>query len=153
MDNDDLRVEVEHRSGLSMLRITGELDAQVSDSFAARARAVTEKVTAPLVIDLSGLAYLDARGAAVLTEVIRALPPGQLAGISGCPPRVHRVLRLAGLPPLARWLADGLRAQLSTTRIRAASTRERSALIREQSRQARASSQAVRGSLRHSRPG
>jgi anti-anti-sigma factor len=157
-----------------VLQIAGELDAIAADAFAERADAAVRPLPGPVLVDLSGLTFIDACGARVLDAVIRTLPGGRPASVRACPRRVRRVLdmlglpldsRPAGSPPVrrpgtpalvdevrrarlhageAKLDASGTLAELADTRIRLASTIERAGLIREQGRQTLARSRAGR---------
>lgn len=175
---DYLHVEAERRNGLCLLRITGELDTSMAETFADQAEAVMRAMPGPVLVYLSGLTFTDAHGAHVLATVIRTLRAGRLVVVRSCPAHVRRVVELLGLPPdyLLAWdraasasetcqLVDQLRraqldaseaklgartvlSLLTDTCIRLASTRERTALIREQGRRTVACSRAAREHLR-----
>jgi hypothetical protein len=134
-----------------------------------------------VLVDLSGLTFIDARGARVLDAVIRTLPGGRAASVRACPRHVRRILDILGLPldgrtdgspPVrrpgrpalveevrrarlqaseAKLDASGTLAELADTRIRLASTIERAGLIREQGRQTLARSRASREQALRSR--
>jgi anti-anti-sigma regulatory factor len=164
-----------------VLQIAGELDALAADTFAEHADAAVRSLPWPVLVDLSGLTFIDARGARVLDAVIRTLPGGRPASVRACPRHVRRILDILGLPldggpagrPPARrpgtpGLVDDVRrarlhageakldasgtlAELADTRIRLASTIERADLIREQGRQTLARSRASREQALRSR--
>lgn len=180
---DYLQIQGECRDGLCVLRVTGELDASMADEFAGRAAAVVRAMPGPVVVDLSGLAFIDASGVRALAAAIQTLPCGRWPAIRSCPPHIRRVLDLLGLPPdyLAAgiWIApesetfqlvDRVRharlyaseakldarlvlSRLADTCIRLASTRERIGLTMEQGRRTVASSRAVRELSRGGRGG
>jgi anti-anti-sigma regulatory factor len=157
-----------------VLQITGELDAMAADAFAEHADAAVRSLPGPVLVDLSGLTFIDAGGARVLDAVIRTLPGGRPASVRACPRHVRRTLdmldlpldsraagslpaRRPGTPALveevrrarlhageAKLDASGALAELADTRIRLAGTIERAGLIREQGRQALARSRASR---------
>jgi anti-anti-sigma regulatory factor len=95
---DYLQVQGERRGRSGVLRITGELDAIMARALAQRADAAMRILPWPVLVDLSGLTFLDAHGARALALVIRKLAPGRLAGVRSCPPHVRRTLDLLGLP-------------------------------------------------------
>jgi anti-anti-sigma factor len=156
------------RNGMCVLQIAGELDASTADAFAERVDAAVQRLPGPVLVDLSGLAFIDAGGARMLDAVIRTMPGGRASAVRTCPRSVRRILDMLGLPldcqpagrsPApprglalvnevrrarlrageARLDASGTLAELASTRIRLASTIERTGLIREQGRAARAS--------------
>lgn len=71
-DPGDLRTEaaaqirVERRGGACLLRISGELDLITADSLGERADAAVEQVPGPVLVDLAGLTFIDARAARAL---------------------------------------------------------------------------------------
>ena len=168
-------------NGACVLQIAGELDTATADAFAECVDAAVRAQPWPVLVDLSGLTFIDARGARVLDAVIRTLPGGRRAVVRACPRRVRRILDILGLsldclpagsaparqpgvPALvnevrrARLHANDAKldarrtlAELADTRIRLASTIERASLIREQGRQARARSRAAREQAARSR--
>lgn len=173
MTDDRLRVRTASLNGTCGLRIAGELDTMVADSLAGRARAAVDAVPGPVLVDLSGLKFIDAHGARALDELIRTLAGTRAAVVSRCPLRVRRVLDRLGLtldsaaaektfprpapPTVADWVrrarldaarsrldASGTLVRLIGTRLRVASTVERTGLLREQAQQALSSSRAAR---------
>jgi anti-anti-sigma factor len=179
---DSVQVRATRRNGACVLQITGELDEMAADAFAERADAAVRSLPGPVLVDLSGLNFIDARGARVLDAVIRTLPGGRPASVRACPRHVRRILdilglpldgRSAGSPPVrrpgtpalvdevrrarlhageAKLDASGTLAKLADTRIRLASTIERAGLIRELGRQTPARSRAGREQALRSRP-
>jgi anti-anti-sigma regulatory factor len=89
-----LHVRPERRSGLVVLRVTGELDMITARDLAGRVAAAIGNSAHP---DLSGLSFTDLAGARALDAVIRAIPAGRLAEVRSCQPQVGRVLELLGL--------------------------------------------------------
>ncbi|WP_432953424.1 MEDS domain-containing protein [Micromonospora haikouensis] len=73
------------------LRLVGQVDRSNRDAFAALLAAVTEEAPArqPVVLDLSGLTFVDVRSAATL---VRAGPRG--VRLVGCRPGLARLLEL-----------------------------------------------------------
>jgi anti-anti-sigma factor len=178
---DSVQVRAVCRNGACVLQIAGELDAMAADAFAERADAAVRSLPWPVLVDLSGLTFIDARGARVLDAVMRTLPGGRRASVRACPRHVRRILdmlglpldgRSAGSPPAwrpgtavlvdevrrarlhageAKLDASGILAELADTRIRLAGTIERAGLIREQGRQTLARSRASREQTLRSR--
>ena len=94
-----LRVQAESRNGQCVLRIAGDLDMITAGEFADRADQEVAATPGPVVVDLSGLTFIDARGARALATMIDALPAGRQAVVRSCPPHVRLVLDMLGLPP------------------------------------------------------
>lgn len=93
---DYLEVTVEHRVRVCELTVSGELDACVAGRFADAAMEAVRTATGPVLVDLSGLEFMDVSGARSLAAVIRVITP-RLAGLRSCRPPVRRVLELLGL--------------------------------------------------------
>ncbi len=159
MTEDAVRVRAERRNGACLLRISGELDLITADALGARADAAVQDVPGPVLVDLSGLTFIDARAARALDAVMRTLPEGRPVSVRCCPRGIRRAFDLLGLslnykqadvPGIlhdareARLEAGTRLARLTDTGIRLASTIERAGLIREQGRQALAASRAAR---------
>lgn len=104
---DYLQVRAAYRNGLYVLRIAGDLDSLMADTFAVRADAALSAARGPVVVDLSGLAFTDARGARALAALLKSLSPGRLADVRYCPSHVRHLLDLIGLPPLNYFVARG----------------------------------------------
>lgn len=92
----DFEVRTEQREGVVVLTATGELDAYtapVLDQVAADTADGRPRV----VIDLTGLTFLDSTGLRVLVGVRGRLPePGQLRVVVG-DQRIERLFALAGM--------------------------------------------------------
>lgn len=168
-------------NGACLLRIAGELDVATADALADRVATAVRAVPGPVLVDLSGLTFVDARGARALDALIRSPPDGRVAAVRSCPLCIRHMLDVFGLsldsplaedeaaqPTATTALADRLRrtrrhaaesrldasgtlARLTDTLIRLASTKERTDLMREQGRRTLASSRAARQQLIESR--
>ena len=177
---DDLQVHAERSHGLCVLRITGELDTTVAAAFADHANAVVRTIPGPLLVNLSGLSFIDAHGGRTLAALFQAWATERPTAVCSCPPNVRRVLTLLELPgdrsavvwatPVsetrqlidrvrearlygitATFEARGVLDRLTNTCIRLASTWERTSLTVEQGRQAVASSRITRERIAQSR--
>lgn len=95
-----LRVRVERDGGVCVLAVSGELDIATTPELARQAAAALEIPPARLVLDLSGLDFIDCAGAGALAAVIEALPtdcPVTVGSISCMAQRVLGVLSMFGL--------------------------------------------------------
>src|SRR5262249_19829006 len=103
---DYLQVRAERRNGMCVLQITGELDMGMTATFLARADAEVRAVPGPVIVDLTGLTFVDAPGARVLTQLTRKLSASRLAAVTPCTPAVRRIMRIVRVPPPEYWLTD-----------------------------------------------
>jgi anti-sigma B factor antagonist len=95
-----LRVRVERDGGVCVMAVSGELDIATTPELARQAAAALESPPARLVLDLSGLDFIDCAGAGALASVIEALPAGcpvTVGSMSCMAQRVLGVLSMFGL--------------------------------------------------------
>lgn len=95
MTGESLQVHAELRNGLCLLCISGELDTAAAGSLAARAGAALPVAPGPVLVDLSGLTFIDAHGARALAALTRTLS-GRPAFVPACPAKIRRILDLLG---------------------------------------------------------
>jgi len=110
---DYLWVQAQSRDGRCVLRLVGELDMTTAEEFTDCADAAVEATPGPVVVDLSGLTFIDARGARALAAVMDALPAQRRPVVRSCPPQVRLVLDMLDLS-LNYLQADHLPAQNQT---------------------------------------
>ncbi len=92
-----MRCEVRQREGVRVVELSGEVDLESSP--AAR-QVLLDAVAAggPLLVDLSGVDYIDSSGIASLVEAFQAARSrGTRFGLVAVSPAAMRVLRLARL--------------------------------------------------------
>ncbi len=91
----DLEVAVDQtREGLTVLAVRGEVDMHTSPRVREVQMRVLQEGARVVVVDLSGVAYMDSSGIATLIE-----------GLQWCK-REGRAFRLAGLTPAVRDVFD-----------------------------------------------
>lgn len=181
MISDGVQVQAERLHGACVLRISGELDLATADTLGERADAAVAGMPQPVLVDVSGLTFIDACGARALNAVIQTLPDGRLAALRSCPYGIRRILDILALfpgsPPAGHrevpdpgatalsgrvrrarlegvevtLTASAIIAEVIDTCVRLAVTVERTALIREQGRRARAASRAAVEEAGHAR--
>jgi anti-sigma B factor antagonist len=88
--------------GAVVVHAVGELDLLTTPAFEDRLAAVLAGAPRRLVIDLSRLTFLSARGVDALARLhaCRAVGLDRRIRLAGVPPAVHRTLRLAGVGQL-----------------------------------------------------
>jgi AraC-like DNA-binding protein/anti-anti-sigma regulatory factor len=171
-------VRYEHRRGLPVLRVTGELTSSTAGAFAECARQSLGAAASLVRVDLSGLTSVDAAGGLALVSVLEAVFPGRPAPVDFCRPQVRAVLEQLGLrldriparvgaapedetarlvdlvrearqhASRARHRADRTLARVSQTTVKVADTRHRTTRIQEQQRRIAASRAAQARAVR-----
>jgi anti-sigma B factor antagonist len=91
-----LTVKVKRDGPVCVVSVSGELDIATAPDLAAQA-AVLPGGIERLIVDLSGLDFIDCRGVQVLVELTQAAPPGCPVVVRGVMGRVRRVLDILGV--------------------------------------------------------
>jgi anti-sigma B factor antagonist len=86
-----LTVTVKREGHICVVSVSGELDIATAPDLAGQA-AVLPGGMERLIVDLSGLEFIDCRGVQVLVSLTRAAPPGCPVVVRGATGRVRRVL-------------------------------------------------------------
>jgi anti-sigma B factor antagonist len=92
-----LKVRTESRGPISVLALSGELDMGSVDELADAAARVLAAGPSRLIVDLSGLQYMDSHAARTLAAVASPPPGGCTVILRAARPVVRRVLDLMGL--------------------------------------------------------
>lgn len=93
-----LAIVTEHDGQRSVLRLRGELDASNRDHLRGAISSALENHPPLLVVDLSGLGFMDCAGLSVLAWAHKCLAGcGRHLVITGAEPAVQRLLQLTGL--------------------------------------------------------
>jgi anti-anti-sigma factor len=95
VDAGDIRVSTEVSDHACVIEVSGELTFTTEPEFTVR---VTQAVAASrglVLFDLSGLDFLDCRGARALARAVHAVPSRE-TGVRGCNPAVRHVLDALG---------------------------------------------------------
>lgn len=113
MDAGRIRVSSGTRGPGCVIKISGELTLVTENEFTA---LVTETLAAsrgPVLFDVSGVDFVDCRGARALAKAVRAVPPPREAGLDGCGLTMRRVLGTIGFDlPHGPELATAAQARL-----------------------------------------
>lgn len=86
---------VEHRGAVTVLRALGDrIDAAGAIQFKDRMRAACQGGAGRVVLDLSGVGFVDSSGLGAIIAVRRLLGGAQVLELAGLTPPVARVFRL-----------------------------------------------------------
>ncbi|MFC4591685.1 STAS domain-containing protein [Sphaerisporangium corydalis] len=97
-----LRLTTSHIDGITVLAVGGDLDAVTKPDLAARLAAHFTGPGASLILDLSGVTFLDSSGLGLIADYhARAREAGGMLAVAGADRARTRVLWLTGL---ADWL-------------------------------------------------
>ena len=90
-----MELGVEARGDVTLVRPDqARLDAMVAVQFKDRMKAAVEDAASRVVLDLSGVGFLDSSGLGAVVAVQRFLRAGQRLELAGLTPAVARVFRL-----------------------------------------------------------
>ena len=89
--------------GVVHLAIGGDLDVTAVAAVADDLAWLAEIRPTRLLIDMSGVRYLDCASARLLASLADFLPPGQRPVLSSVQPAVRRLLQLTGLAATFEW--------------------------------------------------
>jgi anti-anti-sigma factor len=96
MDDEALRVEVRHADNVTVVTVTGEIDAD--SMLALRAPLYELNPGSHIVVDMSGVRFMDSSGLKViLTQRARMTETGGSIHIRHPSPAVQRVVEVSGL--------------------------------------------------------
>ena len=155
-----LEVRIGQDGPVCVVAISGELDIATAAEAAVLAAPAAVLPAERLVLDLSGLRFIDGRGARMLAELTAAVDPGTVVIVRSAGRQVRRVLHILGvdlerrgsIPGSRReWLlleSRAVRGWAEQTRADSARTREASQHLRAESQQLRMLSRALCGQCR-----
>jgi anti-sigma B factor antagonist len=95
-EHGEVAIDVARRGGVTVLAVHGDVD---SSTRGIVQDAVLAEGDVSLILDLSGIAFMDTAGVHLLIAVRERL--GDRLRVIGTPPRVHRLLQLCGREDLA----------------------------------------------------
>ncbi len=93
-----LRVKVKRDGRTVIVAVSGELDIASAPALTERAGRALEIPAEQVVLDLSGLTFIDCAGGRALTALISAAPPGCPLVMRGVSHRVRKVLAILEAP-------------------------------------------------------
>jgi anti-anti-sigma factor len=102
-----LEVDTEDREGLVQVSLRGELDLSTVEKVEDELRRIEHGADKPLVLDLSGLTFLDSTGLRLMvTADQRARKAGRRLTIVKGPETVHRVFTITKLDERLQMVDD-----------------------------------------------
>ena len=107
-----LEVDTEDREGLVQVSLRGELDLSTVEKVEDELRRVEERAGKLLILDLSGLTFLDSTGLRLMvTADQRARKAGRRLAIVKGPETVHRVFTITKLDERLEMVDDATEAE------------------------------------------
>jgi anti-anti-sigma factor len=95
-----MEIETRDYKRVTVLRVTGRVDANTAPAFEAQLKALTDAGRS-VALELDGTAYLSSAGVRALISAQKALKArGAKLVIAQPSERVHEVLKISGLEPL-----------------------------------------------------
>ena len=99
--------ETEATGGQAVLPLHGEIDLHVSPQIAASLREMIARKPAQLLVDLSGVSYVDSSGLAALIDAMQRVQQyGGKFGIVGLQETVRSIFEIARLDQVFRIFPD-----------------------------------------------
>ena len=157
-----LTVTITREGRVCVLSVSGELDIATIPTLTRQATAALQEPAERLIIDLSGLEFLDCSGVRALAAVTRAAPPGCPVLVRGAGTRARRILDLLAVPldrpgtvslDRAEWLILEAQVLRSWSRETRTHSRTLAAQAHQGRRDARRGSTRLAAALRESRTG
>jgi anti-sigma B factor antagonist len=94
----DACIATDGGEGATVLRVAGQLDLATADDLADRLRDVLDARTGSIVLDLSGVDFIDSSGLSVLLGAVDR-HPGRIR-LGPASRRVDRLLEVSGTRPM-----------------------------------------------------
>ncbi len=92
-----MEVIVTSLCGVSLLRITGEVDHSTSPTLDEAAQKAHRLDSSRLLLDLTDCAYFDSGGLAVILSILRNMRPKGWLGVIGANANLLRLFEITGL--------------------------------------------------------
>jgi anti-anti-sigma factor len=135
-----LNVTIKQYGQVRVLSVSGELDIATTPILAGQAAAALHGLAGWLIVDLSGLEFIDGRGAQALAAVTSAARPGCPVLVRGLADRFRKIFDILALPLERHALPLERHDEVALDRARWATLE--SQVLRSWAQQARADSQA-----------
>lgn len=96
MDAGHIEVSSRTRGLGCVIQVSGELTLVTEREFAAVVSEALAASRGPVLFDVSGVDFVDCRGARALAKAVRGVPPPREAGLDGCSLTMRRILGTIG---------------------------------------------------------
>ncbi len=96
MDAGHIRVSSQPRGFGCVIQVSGELTGVTEREFAALVADAVATSQGSVIFDVSGVNFVDCRGARALAKAVQAVPQPREAGLDGCGPAMRSVLGAIG---------------------------------------------------------
>lgn len=96
-----MQIEKSETNGVTTLKLTGEIDLHASPALRAELQKCASARIATLLVDFSGVDYIDSSGLATFIEYVRECSPhGGKIALFGLKPKVKTIFNLVRLNEL-----------------------------------------------------
>ena len=99
MDSERFGVEVVNANGRAIVSVRGEINMSCGSAFRDALRAA-QQVSPDVIVDLSGVSFMDSTGLNALIGAYHRAPEGGSLGVVGATSAVRRVFDITGLSEL-----------------------------------------------------
>jgi len=111
-----MKIQVEQRGEIALVRLDGRFDASVAEAFKTRIKELIEQDHARLVVDLAKIAFIDSSGLGALVACLRsANRAGGDIRLSGLRQEIRGIFELTRLHKLFDIHTDAERALAAFT--------------------------------------
>lgn len=93
----DFRVTVETRPPLTVISVTGQLDAFTEPALREQTEAALAQPGVRLLFDLTDLSFIDSAGLRVILDAYTTLGRGDRVAVCGLIPRIQTLFNVLGL--------------------------------------------------------
>jgi anti-sigma B factor antagonist len=92
-----MRIDTTVNEGIAFMEVSGELDLAAADELTEAGLAALTPAAGTLLIDLSGVTFIDSTSLGALVAIRNAAEPHHTVVVQNAQPHVRRVFELTGL--------------------------------------------------------